>query len=187
MTKIVLASTNPVKARATLKGFQQMFPDRAFDLVEAIGASEVADQPSSDLETYRGARNRARNLLRQFPDADFWVGIEGGVEEIGRELAAFAWVVVMGGGRIGHARTGTFFLPPSVSQLVRGGMELGEADDQIFGDFNSKQKAGAVGLLTGGAIDRAALYEPAVTLALIPFRNADLFPAREHPRHEANS
>lgn len=186
MTQIVLASTNPVKTRATLNGFQQMFPGRAFDLVAARGASEVSDQPCTDLETYRGARNRARNLIRQFPDGDFWVGIEGGVEEVGLEMAAFAWVVILGSDRIGHARTASFFLPPKVSQLVRGGMELGEADDEVFGDFNSKQKAGAVGLLTGGAIDRAALYEPAVALALIPFLNTGLFPAQESPQDEAS-
>lgn len=177
--KIVLASTNPVKARATLKGFQNMFPGQDFDLVQAPGASEVADQPFSDIETFRGARNRARNIANTFPEADFWVGIEGGVEEIGLDLAAFAWIVVQTHERGGRARTSTFFLPPAVSRLVRGGKELGEADDEIFSQSNSKQNAGAVGLLTAGALDRATLYEPAVTLALIPFLNRQLYPARE--------
>jgi len=59
--------------------------------------------------------------------------------------------------------------------LVRQGVELGEADDRIFGRNNSKQQNGAVGLLTGDAVDRAGLYVPAVIFALIPFKNPELY------------
>ena len=59
--------------------------------------------------------------------------------------------------------------------LVREGKELGEADDIVFGKENSKQTYGAVGLLTGDVIDRTRFYEDAVVLALIPFRNPDLY------------
>ncbi|MDD5645622.1 MAG: DUF84 family protein, partial [Candidatus Bipolaricaulis sp.] len=67
-------------------------------------------------------------------------------------------------------------LPDAVAQLVRQGMELGAADDRVFGRMGSKLDQGAVGLLTGGIIDRTALYEHAVILALIPFRNDALYP-----------
>jgi non-canonical (house-cleaning) NTP pyrophosphatase len=58
---------------------------------------------------------------------------------------------------------------------VRQGMELGDADDAVFGRSNSKQANGAVGILTGNVIDRAELYEQAVVLALIPFKNPELY------------
>jgi len=45
----------------------------------------------------------------------------------------------------------------------------------VFGKENSKQTYGAVGLLTGDVIDRTRFYEDAVVLALIPFRNPDLY------------
>ncbi len=45
----------------------------------------------------------------------------------------------------------------------------------VFGRTNSKQGNGAVGLLTGDVIDRAAYYVHAVILALIPFRNPELY------------
>ncbi len=76
---------------------------------------------------------------------------------------------------MGKSRTGTFRLPEPVARLVREGRELGEADDVVFGRSNSKQEEGAVGLLTGNVIDRAALYEHAVILALAPFKNPDLY------------
>ncbi|MEM6529629.1 MAG: DUF84 family protein, partial [Chloroflexota bacterium] len=54
---------------------------------------------------------------------------------------------------------------------VRGGMELGDADDIVFGRSNSKQQTGSVGLLTGDALTRETYYLHAVVLALIPFKN----------------
>ena len=54
-------------------------------------------------------------------------------------------------------------------------MELGLADDKVFGRQDSKSKDGAVGLLTRGAITRTAYYAHAVTLALAPFVSARLY------------
>jgi inosine/xanthosine triphosphatase len=91
------------------------------------------------------------------------------------ELAAFAWVVVRNRQGVGKSRTGTFFLPPAVAELIEQGKELGEADDIVFGRTNSKSENGAIGLLTGDVIDRAELYAHAVVLALVPFKNRELY------------
>jgi inosine/xanthosine triphosphatase len=176
--RIIVASQNPVKIRATLRGFQCMFPGNVFDLDTVTVSSGVGDQPFSSEETLRGALQRARRTAERMPDADFWVGIEGGVEETTDGMVAFAWIVVQSTRLVGKARTGTFFLPDRVACLIREGMELGEADDRVFGTENSKQEAGAVGLLTGDVIDRAGLYEHALVLALVPFRNRALYAPR---------
>ena len=129
----------------------------------------------SSEETLNGAFNRARGAAEKFSNGDFWVGIEGGVEECEGEMAAFAWVVVLTREKAGKGRTGTFFLPERVANLIREGRELGEADDIVFGKTNSKQENGAIGILTGDVIDRARLYEQAVILALVPFKNPGLY------------
>jgi inosine/xanthosine triphosphatase len=175
MKTIVLASNNPVKVQAALNGFRRMFPDEKFQAELASAASEVRDQPMSDQETLQGALNRARNAARLMPDADFWVGIEGGVEEMGGEVISFSWVVVRSRDTVGKGRTGAFFLPPPVADLIRQGQELGQADDIVFNRSNSKQDNGAVGLLTRNVVDRAQLYEQAVILALVPFKNTELY------------
>ncbi len=177
MKTLVIASTNPVKAQAALNGFQRMFPQETFAVVPLSAPSGVSNQPMDSAETLRGALNRAAAARELRPQADFWVGIEGGVEDAGGELAVFAWVAVLSPTASGKARTGTFFLPPAVADLVHQGIELGEADDIIFGAVNSKQQNGAIGLLTGDVIDRAALYEHAVVLALVAFKNAHLYKA----------
>ena len=174
MKTIIIASSNPVKARAALNGFRRMFPAEPFEILPRPAPSGVSDQPMTSAETLQGALNRAAAVKATHPQADFWVGIEGGVEEDGG-LAAFAWVAVLSPSGSGKARTGTFFLPPAVAHLVRQGIELGEADDIVFGTTNSKQQNGAIGLLTGDVIDRAALYEHAVVLALVAIRNPGLY------------
>ena len=175
MKQIIVASNNPVKIDAVRLGFQSVFPDQPFAVSGLSVPSGVSVQPMTDVETLAGARKRAENARAAAPEADFWAGVEGGVESAADGMQAFAWVVVLGPRQIGEARTGMFFLPPEIARLVREGVELGTADDIVFGRVNSKQQDGAVGILTGGLIDRKSYYEQAVVLALIPFLNADLY------------
>ena len=173
---LVVASTNPVKIEAARRGFEALFPG-VLRQCEGIGIpSGVADQPFSEAETLQGAQNRAAGAQAARPAADYWIGIEGGVAPLEGGLGAFAWIVVRSRTQQGQARTATFMLPPPVAALLAEGLELGEADDRIFGQANSKQANGAIGLLTHDAIVRETLYRPAVIMALIPFYRPDLYP-----------
>src|SRR5690606_6042979 len=173
--RIVVASKNPAKIRAALGAFRRMFPDRRFEVEGVSVPSGVGHQPMSDEETLLGARNRAEGARRLAPDADFWVGMEGGVEEHPAGLASFAWIVVLSRSQIGQGRSGVFFLPEPVARLVRSGVELGDANDRVFATQGSKLEAGAIGLLTRGALDRVELYEHATVLALVPFVHPELY------------
>ncbi len=172
---ITVTSNNPVKLQATLQGFSKMFPADTFDVQPVTAPSGVRSQPIGDEETLLGATNRAQAARLQFPESDYWVGIEGGIDETNGEMSAFAWVSICGGEITGKGKSGTFYLPPKIASLVRQGKELGEADDIVFGRSNSKQENGAIGLLTDNVMDRAALYETAVILALVPFKNPGLY------------
>ena len=125
-----------------------------------------------DEETLTGARNRAKEAQQKQPAADFWVGMEGGVSHRENNLYSFAWMVVLSKQNCCEARTATFELPSKVAELVRSGMELGHADDQVFQRSNSKQKRGAVGLLTDNVIDRTEYYAHAMVLALVAEKNS---------------
>lgn len=174
--EIVVASTNPVKIKTTEAGFARMFPEMVFKVRGVSAKSDVSDQPMSEEETLTGATNRANNVSVVEPRADFWVGIEGGLEKAGEEMEIFAWIVVKSKeGKFGKGKTGSFFLPKEVAKLISEGKELGEADDIVFGLKNSKQANGAVGILTGDALTRTTFYESAVILALIPFKNTKLY------------
>lgn len=176
MKKIIVASNNPVKIKTTEMGFTKMFPSEVFRVEGFSAKSDVSDQPMSEKETLQGAINRANNVAKLAPIADYWVGIEGGLEQIDDGMEVFAWIVVVSKhGTIGKGRTGSFFLPKKIVKLIKEGVELGEADDIVFGTTNSKQANGSVGILTGDVLTRVTLYEQAVILALIPFNNPNLF------------
>lgn len=161
---------------AALNGFQKMFPEQSFTIEGVSVPSGVSEQPGSDEETFRGAFTRVKNAKEQFPHGDFWVGMEGGVDEHDGNMGTFAWIVVHSKeGRWGKGKTGMFFLPHPVAALVKQGHELGTADDIVFGDSNSKQKNGAIGLLTDNLLDRAEHYTSATIYALIPFKKPHLY------------
>jgi non-canonical (house-cleaning) NTP pyrophosphatase len=144
-----------------------------------------------------------------FPDLA--VGLEGGLEwsktiqdENGEDtLWCMAWMAVYGKRTcllvdavaspdskyytadkkpiFGLAKTATFLLPSSLAKLIEDGMELGHADDKVFGRVNSKQGSGTVGVLTNGLIDRSAYYEHALVLALVPWVRPDVYAPNDQP------
>jgi inosine/xanthosine triphosphatase len=175
MKTVIIASKNPIKIQAVQAGFAKMFSNGDFEYVAISIPSQVPDQPLSDQETLIGAHNRAHNARKQHHNADYWIGIEGGIHDHAGEMSAFAWVVVLSPNQTGKGRTGTFYLPSRIAELVRSGVELGEADDMVFNRTNSKQTVGAVGLLTREVLNRTQFYESAVVLALIPFLNPKLY------------
>jgi inosine/xanthosine triphosphatase len=161
---VAVGSKNPVKIDATRAVIARVAPVAFVEGIQV--ASSVRDQPWGDEETIRGARTRA-DAARRALSADLGVGIEGGVVEDEYGVRTCAWAVVVDG----HGRTGTggslaMPLPPVIADLLRSGLELGDAMDRLAGTHNVKQAQGAVGVLTAGLIDRQRAYESILTYAL---------------------
>ncbi len=173
--KIIVASTNPVKIECAEVGLRKLELDWEFEISGVSVKSGVSDQPKDNSETLLGAKNRASAASETYPEANYCVGIEAGLEKEKEDMITFAWVVITDGKIFGKARSASFYLPPGIVKLIEQGYELGEADDKFFGRTNSKQINGSVGLLTRDAITRVDLYAPAVTLAFIRFYQPELF------------
>ena len=186
--RIVVASENPVKINAAAIGFKKMFPGETFEVVGVSSQSGVPDQPLGQSQTLDGAKNRVEHAFSNHTDHDFYVGIEGGVDHNDLGTEVFAWVCVKDrGGAVGLGKTGSFYLPMTITNLIKSGLELSHATDQLFNETNTKHKNGTVGILTDDVIDRTAYYVEAIIYALIPFKNAALYfdkaaPATKQPR-----
>jgi inosine/xanthosine triphosphatase len=172
--RVVVASKNPIKIQAVQKAFEQVF--QVPMVFEGFSVpSGVSDQPMTDAETFKGALNRLKVLKESVKDADYWVGLEGGIIVHGpTEYEAMAWIVIMKDEKISKSRTASFYLPLETIKLIDQGLELGAADEQLHGVHNSKQSQGTTGILTKGLLNRAKYYEQSVILALIPFINKHL-------------
>lgn len=166
--KILIASTNPVKINSVKEAFTKFYPKQEFSFKGISVPSNVSDQPLSDKETYEGAKNRANNL-KQY-EADFYVGIEGGLEKTNEEYRCFAWVYIIKKNQTGKAKTSTFMLPQKFNQYLDKGMELGHVSDLIYNEKNTKQSIATIGYLTKGLITRTSYYIEAVILALTQFK-----------------
>lgn len=174
--KVWVASGNPVKINAAKEAFKKVFPEVTFEFESKAVPSGIPDQPIGVDVTLLGASNRVKNLRKKGLTGDFFVGMEGGIQYIGDDCFAFAWMLVESkNGNRGKAQTAHFQLPRPVVDLLKEGYELGIADDMVFGTSNSKQKSGAVGIFTKGLIDRKNYYEHALILALIPFNKDNKF------------
>jgi len=166
-TNVVVGSTNPVKIAAVTAVLER---SGSHALVRGLAVpSGVRDQPEGDAETIRGATQRATAAL-EARDADFAVGIEGGIVEEAGSMRTCAWAAVVArDGRVGVGGSLAMTLPERVATLVRGGVELGHAMDRVTGGRDTKRGAGAVGILTAGLVDRQRAYEGLVTYALVQF------------------
>merc|ERR1719461_1862880 len=132
----------------------------------------------STTESITGATNRARAALSAVPEADYGIGIEGGLEEVGGRWFTAGWVVAVhkaGGDSIGIGSSARIEVSVKVLKEIRSGKELGTVMDEFSGKSNVKQHAGMFGLLTNGAVSRTAGYEQAVCFALSRFCSPKYF------------
>lgn len=177
---MAVGSRNPVKIKSSEQALELIFKEEEC-LVEGCDVpSGVRDQPYGDEETLQGAKNRAKYAFDAYRDHHnmsprYSIGLEGGVKARESKLECFAWCAVYNGSTYGTARSAAFYLPKAIADLMESGMELGDADDRVFGSLNAKQAEGTIGHLTKGIISRGDYYRPIVTLAFVPFMWPDLY------------
>ncbi|MBU7037346.1 MAG: inosine/xanthosine triphosphatase [Theionarchaea archaeon] len=171
---VSVGSKNPVKVNAVSVVVNQIWDD--YRVLPVAVSSGINDQPTSDQEAIIGAHQRARQA-REYVDADMGVGLEGFTVDTDYGMFASCWVVIQDRkGRRGIGGGGKLLLPEAVAAEVRRGKELGPTIDRLRGECNTKQKAGAVGTLTGNLVTRQAALEHSIILAMAPFIVPDYYP-----------
>jgi inosine/xanthosine triphosphatase len=160
---VVVGSKNEAKIAAVQEAFGLVYDPVT---VNAVHVDHTPRQPMNDEETLAGAKRRASAARVAAPEADFWVGIEGGVEPMGTELMVIAWVVVMNRARTGCSRSASYQLPAGAADTLRSGGVLGDVSERVTGD--NWRSEGLVANLSYGLVTRTSLYVQPVILALLP-------------------
>jgi len=169
--RICVGSNNPVKVNAAKQAFTLMFPNHIVHCEEMPAPSGVADQPITEAETRLGAQNRARYCAEHNAgqDMNFFVAMEGGVDEFEEGAATFAYVAILNSeGVLMVGRSANLPLPDKVYKRLQANEELGVVMDELFNTDNIRQKGGAIGLFTNHATTRESVYTQALVLALAP-------------------
>lgn len=169
-SKIIIAvgSKNPVKINAIKTAFSEVFADKTVECIATHAPSLVSDQPMTEQETLDGAINRV-HFCQQAHTADYYVAIEGGIDNFTYGPATFAYIVITNAKQESVGRSTNLPLPSVVYNALLKGEELGTVMDRFFGTTNIKQKGGAIGLLTNGLATRESIYKQCLILALSPF------------------
>lgn len=148
---VAVGSRNPTKVAAVRAVLAATFP--AAGVVALDVASGVRTQPLSLEETRRGALRRAEAAL-QHRGADWGIGMEGGVD---------------------FDPAGRCWLCGAVTAAVRAGAELGPVMDALSGESGTKERQGAIGILTAGLVPRQTGWQVALACALAPLLRPELY------------
>lgn len=173
--KVAIGSKNPVKIEAVKEAFGKVWPDQDFEFIGIEVPSGVPDQPMSDEESIKGATTRANNDLDRL-NADFGIGLEGGLQKIGERWFDCGWIVVINNeGGVGVGSSLRLEAPVKMMELINQGMELGKVNDILFKKENSKHSQGHFGLMTNNAVTRKEGYRDGIIAALAAFIYPELF------------
>jgi len=171
---IAVGSTNPTKIRPVRAVFSKYFKTVVVKGVKVN--SGVDDQPMTDDEMYKGALARAKNALKLVKNAEYGVGIEGGLHKY-----SYGWfersliVIVNKKGEIGVGSSGGLALPDRIIKRIHEGKNLEEAVDELFGTKHVGETIGMFGIMTNNVVTRSQGVAHGVAFALARFLHADLY------------
>ena len=171
---IVVGSTNKTKINPVKEVFKYHFKN-----VKVIGVnvnSLVEDQPLSDEEMFKGAFNRAKAAHKKIKNANFAVGIEGGLHKYSYGWFERSLVVIMDKkGNYGIGSSGGLALPKKVIDRINKGANLEQAIDEIFATKKIGEGIGMFGIMTKGVVTRAEGVKHGVAFALARFLHSKVY------------
>ncbi|PIN75658.1 inosine/xanthosine triphosphatase [Candidatus Woesearchaeota archaeon CG10_big_fil_rev_8_21_14_0_10_37_12] len=134
--KILVGSENPVKINCTKVAFEKFFEN--VEVLPFSVPSSVADQPKNE-ETFEGAKNRVDALKmindKQNLNADFFVGIEGGITQLyGKWFVTGIMCIMNSSGKIGFGTAPWFELLEVMYKEIEAGLELGSVTNKYLGE-----------------------------------------------------
>jgi inosine/xanthosine triphosphatase len=172
--KIIVGSKNPVKINAVKQIFSKVYKNIQIKALKID--SGVGNQPLGLNQCYQGALNRAEKVKLKHPAADFWIGIEAGLQTFDFGTFTGGIVVILDKNNIqGIGISSQLLLPEKIVSKTSKKNELGQVLGNITQRKNIKKQEGAFGLFTNNIISRKDAYVQAVACALSRFLNKKYF------------
>lgn len=156
--KVLVGSKNITKIDAVKTVFSE-------DEILALNIpSGVDQQPLTDIETRKGAINRAKQCVKGSSNA-IGIGLEGGVMKLANELYLCNWgALVTSTGKVYTASGARIVLPNVITEELKKGMELGLIMEAYTKREQIGTKEGTIGVFTNQLISRKEMFIHVVTL-----------------------
>lgn len=174
--KVIISTENNAKVSAVKEVFLRVWPEIEF-IAEKF-PSNISDQPMSEGEGVEGALNRAKNSVSKYVDADYYVGMEGYVDEnIYGLFLAGAVAIIDKQGNVGIGFSAKMQIPKTIENRIKAGEELGNIIKEIMNDGgdNIRQFDGTNGILSKGLYNRVDEFKDATRCALVKFISPEIF------------
>jgi len=187
--KFIVGSQNKAKVKAVEQVVNKIFPCADGEAHVVIGVSVpsgVSDQPKTAEETMNGAINRAKAALKTHDDADYGIGLEGGLEKHGELYFECGWAAVAertkktsdeaaseekdkAEGKLGIGSSARFQVSNKVVAELMRGRELADVVDELSGLNDVRSSQGMMGMITNGHLPRDECYAQGLIFAFAPF------------------
>jgi len=172
MKNFVITSTNEAKNKAALQAIFEVFGSgNVFHKVPA--PSGVKPTPLSDEECIRGARNRVKFARNSQPNADYYIGAEGGLCHIDNKWFIGGWVAVENKEGIEHlGSSARVELPSFIVEVINTDVPLSKVvvPENFPPDLYARRDTlGTNGLITAGIYTRVNEFYDALKVALSCF------------------
>ncbi|MCB9802654.1 DUF84 family protein [Candidatus Nomurabacteria bacterium] len=180
MITVAIASMQEPKVEAVKHAFAKIYPQIEIKVISQKVNSDVDDQPRGIEETTQGAYNRAQNLIKMGIEADFYLGIEGGVwlnNILGQEKFFLIGAIYVTNGQIDSLAYGEAIELPKYAkvEIMDKGRELAPVAEEMFSKLNVRGTNGTVGELTNDFITRKEAFENGILMAMAKFYNQELY------------
>ena len=165
---IVVGSNSPVKIEAARQAFSEYYPDVTVESVNI--PSGVNPFPWSDNEMLKGALNRAHGAQEAVPEADYYVGLEGGLQGLGDWMMVKQLAVIIKDGEVGVGVSSGYDCPKRLLSQLEPQVDSDRRKiDAFFGEEEILSKQGAIGVLTRSKMSRTGSSRDALVCALTRF------------------
>ena len=158
---VAVGTLRQPKIQAVHKAFHALpfFANKEIEIIPSDVLSGVSDMPISREEGLLGAYHRAWNCRKKGVEADFYVGMEGGMEKITIKHKDHYFLnfynYMTDGHQDSYSGATLVELPDKVVRAVlEEGKELGEVFDALLGKQDIRSHEGAIGEITFGIIQR---------------------------------
>lgn len=173
--KLIIATTSPPKVQAIEEAIARCpyFSGQDTEILTLKVPSDISDMPTSMTENMLGARNRAENARNIEPDADFWIGMEGGTDFIGEKSYLFGVVYILAKNGEWHFGVSNMVEVPRIfhENIYYKKKELWPILSEITGVADASKKNGAFGAWTDDMFTRKDQFIFAFLSAIAPFYN----------------
>ena len=177
MNKIILASASRVKLNVVQNVMGALGKSGEFEIIP-IALEKEGREPNGEKELEEQLSAALSECRKQYPDAAYYIAMEGGVVERKDGMHELAMVLASEGKSLDIARSDavSFPIPEKIAQKVREGMPFAQAVESITNVFGIKEGGGFIGMLTNNIVTKEDLYFQPASVALSRlFRDTDLF------------